>query len=95
MREVLPRLMTWWEAGESVGMGTVDLLKLDCEGAELGVLRSSESTSLPSIRAIVGEFHGTNSDGRDELEELLVRAGFECQFVGSENLCLFAAIRPQ
>jgi xanthine dehydrogenase accessory factor len=23
VREVLPRLMTWWEAGESVGMGTV------------------------------------------------------------------------
>ena len=23
MREVLPRLMTWWEAGETVGMGTV------------------------------------------------------------------------
>jgi FkbM family methyltransferase len=80
---------------DETGIETLDLLKLDCEGAEFEILRSSEDRVLPSVHAIVGEFHTTKSDRRADIEEILVRSGFECQFAGGEDSGLFAAIRPE
>lgn len=83
----LPDLM------DEAAIDQLDLLKLDCEGAEFEILRSSETSVLPSIRAVVGEFHATKGDQRRDLEEILLRSGFDCQFVGSQDFGLFAALR--
>ena len=77
---------------EEMAIEELDLLKLDCEGAEFEILLSSK-TLLPSIRAIVGEFHATQIEPRRQLEEILVGSGFDCHFLGGEDFGLFAAVR--
>lgn len=78
---------------EKTKIRKLDLLKLDCEGSEFEILRSSETSVLRSIRAIVGEFHASLSDDRSDLEQVLLRSGFDCRFRGSDNLGLFSAVR--
>jgi FkbM family methyltransferase len=55
----------------------VDVLKLDCEGAEHEILRAAPSPVLARIRRIVGEYHdlGPARTG-DALCALLTRRGF-------------------
>lgn len=78
---------------DQAGIDELDLLKLDCEGAELEILRSSETAVLPSVRVVVGEFHPTTRHKRDDLQEVLMRSGFDCQFIGGHDFGLFAAVR--
>lgn len=52
----------------------IDLLKMDCEGAEYGIFASISADDLRRIREIRMEYH----EGRvDELEQKLRGAGFE------------------
>ncbi len=82
----LPDLLERW------GIGEVDLLKLDCEGAEFDCLYACDETILRRVRAIVGEYHG---EGREisGLAEHLERAGFATNFAGTADLGLFSALR--
>lgn len=70
----------------------VDLLKLDCEGAELEIL-ASMGTALGGVRLIVGEYHGI---GRAEELARLLRSGpapFRCGHRGYRpHVGLFFAI---
>jgi FkbM family methyltransferase len=53
--------------------GGIDLLKIDCEGAEYDILLGAES-ALAHVREVRMEYH----DGRErELEELFRRCGFD------------------
>jgi FkbM family methyltransferase len=52
---------------EEVG-GEIDLLKIDCEGAEFEILADTES--LKHVHAIRGEFHGANGDTKALLESV-------------------------
>lgn len=75
------------------GLGEVDLLKLDCEGAEFDVLLSSDDRVLRRNRVIVGEYHVPN---RAELRRLLGRleeAGFTTTASSGESLGVFEALR--
>jgi FkbM family methyltransferase len=74
------------------GLEEVDVLKLDCEGAEFDALLACDEELLSRVRVIVGEYHG---DGRDvsSLEERLEGAGFATHFEGTPELGLFAALR--
>lgn len=60
--------------------GSVDLLKMDIEGAEYQVLRNASPATLWSIRKVVMECHGTDDMTRDEVEHeihaILRRNGF-------------------
>lgn len=40
----------------------VDLLKLDCEGAEVSAILGAHPTTMHKIKSIVGEFHGLSDD---------------------------------
>jgi FkbM family methyltransferase len=76
----------------------IDLLKLDCEGAEFGILMSSADRLLRRIGAIVGEYHVGDQHPADwaDLKGLLAHlenAGFKTRTWGEDPLGLFQAIR--
>src|ERR1051326_4742043 len=55
----------------------IDFLKLDCEGAESSILRSTPEAYLKRIKKIAMEFHDYLSDiNHEELQAILQRAGF-------------------
>lgn len=72
-------------------LGCIDLLKMDCEGAEWLILpKAKEDGTLERINRIVLEIHGTNYE---QIITLLKQARFEIQQknVLDKNLCLVAA----
>jgi FkbM family methyltransferase len=57
--------------------GNIDLVKMDCEGAEHEILLTMDRSHLSKIRYLVGEFH--NFDGKspvDKLKNHLINMGF-------------------
>jgi FkbM family methyltransferase len=56
-----------------------DLLKMDCEGSELPILRAATPEHLANIRAVILEFH--NEDEVAELVAILSRVGFKCEIL--------------
>lgn len=43
---------------DSRGIGSIDVLKIDCEGGEYDILYKMDTEFLKKIRIIIGEFHG-------------------------------------
>ena len=66
------------------GLKTVDLLKMDCEGAEMDILRGTKK--LGAIKAIVME---TNYPNFDEVKSILAKKGFTVSQIEDRPL-LFA-----
>jgi FkbM family methyltransferase len=63
---------------EFIGDQTVDLLKIDCEGAELDVLRSVSHEGLERVSRVALEYHNFRGERNDTLSaSLLTDAGFE------------------
>jgi len=57
---------------------TVDLLKIDCEGAELDVLHSLSQRGLERVERVALEYHNFRGERNDSLlTALLAKAGFE------------------
>lgn len=50
-----------WAVLDELGLSTIDLLKIDVEGAEYDILGRLEDR-LPEIRCIIGEFHAVDGD---------------------------------
>ncbi|MFD5829860.1 FkbM family methyltransferase [Lentzea sp. NPDC060358] len=67
------------EVFDELGLGHVDLLKLDAEGAELGILRHLRPGDLAKIGNVLVEVH--SAADRQALVELLENAGFTCAVV--------------
>jgi FkbM family methyltransferase len=59
--------------------GIVDLLKLDCEGAEWDILRDGET--VQRVANLTMEYHLTGGKSLDDLLALLDRVGFHTDFV--------------
>lgn len=70
------------------GSGDFDLLKLDCEGAEYGIVRESSPALLRRFRHLVVELHPCPpGESAEALHEKLAAAGFETrQLAGSPPL---------
>ncbi|MGC8615414.1 MAG: FkbM family methyltransferase, partial [Thermoprotei archaeon] len=79
----LPTLM-----GE-YGIDKVSLLKMDCEGCEYEVIRTTPTNILERIDSIILEYH----DGPKDLPSLLSRAGFTVDSSYTEPLGLLRAWR--
>src|SRR5208282_1855807 len=51
------KVTSFGEALAANNLETVDLLKLDCEGSEVGILRTMSADTAAKIKWIVGEYH--------------------------------------
>lgn len=56
--------------------GTVDILKLDCEGGEYPLILGADDYALSAVANIVGEYHYTDSETRERFFAHLESAGF-------------------
>jgi hypothetical protein len=75
---------------------SLDVLKLDCEGAEIEILDHIGDDCLAKIQRIVGEIHTSPEDFMNLTNERLLKAGFEAIFnehPGDENLFYMYAWR--
>jgi FkbM family methyltransferase len=70
----------------------LDLLKLDCEGAEFEIIMKTPRKVLRRIMFIVGEYHGFAGDP-EELGGFLTSAGFMFRRRGGSNVGIFEASR--
>ncbi|HET9051791.1 MAG TPA: FkbM family methyltransferase [Candidatus Dormibacteraeota bacterium] len=61
---------------DDLGLGTVDVLKVDCEGAEYDILLSAPGSALRSVRTITAEYHPAPSHDADEIAARLRGEGF-------------------
>jgi len=57
---------------------SIDILKLDCEGAEYGILDGTESLLREHVHQIAMEYHEIGGHNVEELTSFLDRAGFQC-----------------
>ena len=74
-RPVSCRVETLSRAIHTLGIGKIDLLKIDVEGAEWDVLRGISAHDWPRISQVVAEVH--DEDGRvHQVENLLRAQGF-------------------
>lgn len=79
---------------EKLCLNHVDLLKLDIEGGEAAVLRSPEFAEVaPLIDCIVGEWHNWSSMSKEEMTEILCRAGYYFQWLKGPDSTMFSATR--
>ena len=63
--------------------GSVDLLKLDCEGAEWEIL--SKTNALAAVRHIRMEYHLFDGQSPEQILRLLTSAGFSLIHVGPQH----------
>lgn len=64
---------------ETCGISQCDLLKMDCEGSELPILRAISSDILQAIKSMIMEYH--NESDLDEISRILANAGFRCEIL--------------
>lgn len=69
--------VTLESALEDLATSDVDLLKLDCEGAEYEIVTNAPSLAWQSIGSIFLEYHPVDGRGYVDLEEPLLAAGYE------------------
>jgi FkbM family methyltransferase len=62
------------------GIRRVDLLKLDCEGAEYGILFNLSEEAFAGIRNIAMETHDTEDCKTSDMVDFLRRKGYEVDF---------------
>ena len=67
------------ERGVELAGGTVDLMKVDCEGSEYGFLKGAPLEVLGRIGVIIGEYHPADVREQSRLFEHLESSGFRCQ----------------
>ncbi|MEM3373006.1 MAG: FkbM family methyltransferase [Candidatus Anstonellales archaeon] len=63
----------------------IDLLKLDCEGAEYEIILSSSSDTLRKISKIVLEYHRFDNKDENVLKDFLISHGFSVQVINDPN----------
>jgi FkbM family methyltransferase len=58
-------------------LGDIDLVKLDCEGGEYGILLGADDGLLRRIHAITLEYHPVSGHSLDHLRNRLMESGFQ------------------
>jgi FkbM family methyltransferase len=71
---------------ESQSIDQVDVLKVDCEGSEYGILMGAGDDVLARVRMITAEYHPSETQGPEDLAECLRGAGFSVQVIAHPTL---------
>ncbi len=73
------KTLTLGDVMDQNGLSHIDLLKLDCEGSEYGILYNLSDKQLEQIRNLSIETHPGNTDSEchDALKSYLIEKGFE------------------
>jgi FkbM family methyltransferase len=80
---------------DDASLERVDVLKLDCEGAEFGALLGADDGTLARVDAIVGEYHLATARRLEALVDHLEAVGFQVSTApASATTGLFRAQRP-
>ena len=66
------------------GIQKIDLLKLDCEGAEYEILYKASPDTLRKVRRIGLEYHRVPGQSVAGLQDYLAKQGFRCRLAGAE-----------
>jgi len=74
------------------GIQKCDLLKMDCEGSELAILRAAGPEVLANIGVIIMEYH--NLAEVPEILNILTHAGFHCEILESIKTLYGRLIKP-
>jgi len=82
------------DVAKVAGTNGVDVIKIDCEGAEYDAFAGASPELLRNVEAVVGEYHAVPGHDRGELTELLRPAGFEVTLKGDSDLGSLTALRP-
>jgi hypothetical protein len=77
---IAPGRVTLEELMGMAGFERVDVLKLDCEGAEIDLLQHAHDDTLARIGHIIGEIHTTPQIFEMQTDERLQRAGFTVEY---------------
>lgn len=70
------RALTLSQVFEAYAIDKLDLLKLDCEGAEYEILSGASSEVFNKIKRIIMEYHDIDGHHHDHLVSLLERHGY-------------------
>jgi hypothetical protein len=70
------RALTLSQVFEAHAIDKLDLLKLDCEGAEYEILSGASPEVFKKIERIIMEYHDIDGHHHDQLVSLLERQGF-------------------
>lgn len=76
-----------------LGRPRIDILKVDCEGGEYGILRALDDEVLEGVRLIILEYHPVPGESAETLREILERHRFRFDWPGG-NLAVVVAKRP-
>ena len=74
-------------------LASVDLIKIDCEGAEYDAFAGASTALLSGLLGVVGEYHAVSGHTPGELVDLLQPAGFEVSIQGNPEIGSFTAWR--
>lgn len=87
-------MTTLEELAVQFGLESIDVLKLDCEGAEYNVLDSVPPHLMARIGQIVGEYHTWSAHSPPQLRALLETRGLQVEMTAGEGpIGLFRASR--
>jgi FkbM family methyltransferase len=78
--------MTLRQAIESNKLESVDLLKLDCEGAEYPILMKMDSRTLSKIRSMIIEHHVVEGHPREDIIRRLEKDGFAVSIIKEHDV---------
>lgn len=76
---ILVRAVTLPDLLAQSGFGSIDVLKVDVEGAEFDILRGLDDADLRGVRRIVLEYHPVPGRTPQDVVASLDRAGFDLQ----------------
>jgi FkbM family methyltransferase len=75
-----PPRLTPEQAVQAQGFPRLDVLKLDCEGAEIDILNGLSAALLAQVQQIVGEIHSPPAVFEQQTGQRLQRAGFRVTY---------------
>jgi FkbM family methyltransferase len=81
------------EIAQRAGVVSVDVIKIDCEGAEYDAFAGASSALMRRVNSIVGEYHAAAGHEPAELTALLSPAGLRVSLHGNRELGTFTALR--